>query len=1180
MPENRTGGQEDANEQVETPETHDNPNPFHRNLVNDEIRDNNLPADAANLEVESKEAREAEIIKLVDEILNGSWEKNERARVLETRYGRGILRNVRAWLGGEKDFTYDGASGTLKYNAKTEVLRRAAHVGIEAGKYAGITIAIGTLTGGAGTLLAPALVGNIAGRGFSQAWQGLSGTERGMREEIEISRISYYARAKELAQRVFDLNNTPIVDANNQEIPGAETIKSQRNQAVKELINYVYESEQHGVTFKRDEQGNLTGADVYQQSEVAPHAHVIDDMEKGLEAHKKKWFWLEEGLALVGSGTGIVKAIMAQKEAMMAKLSAEGLSLDLDKNGIEHVVRMTQEGMKRLVEFGKNASGDYMFLYNNMSEAMKAAAVNAKGSVLNVGVSGNPVFARLLEEGTKQISSAVTSETVRQALPSIMKSVGGLMAHLAWRGADKKIHERMFEGGRSKMKQEQETLRRRNQPERYANKAELEKMAHDRHLPFPEVGQRWEFGPDNDSLTRADILAITETNGTLFIKLKEYTPEDRDADAIEVIPAADLLNAWPVVRCIESKTAGRPRVQAVPAPVDGDVQGGRTAQGDINGGDGGEEGTPPYEDDLVVEPGQPQPAVQGAEGQAVNVTGADADAEAAPQTAIEINQDDLDADLPPPPLAPTPPAASQPPLPHTGSLSQPAPPMAPHPPTIAPIPTTPERSQLQNLDEVFERNNGSEAIHGVTVDAREKIQQIPEKSREKFEAFCAGLFVVLGNDYDNIPGGATEAQRAINRLLPRNEMYQITLVPLGDETGSPNRKQRETNYSITISYNYHKNDTKIKGDPRFHPNAYEWRGPKANESNVARISAFNVSNGDVGGSTVETKWWSFAESRYNDFNSTEANPSLEGGGGEPIPDEWEEIGESTLGVGDIIARRGNYDEQFRIADLADGSNPTVTLQSTTTQGAPNFQESSENILGGGYVRLKTSDKEVKTGGAGVVQSPKPTGTREGGVGETPEVSADLERIKDKFGVEAQTITLPDSPDGREDLAREQLQRGNRVFLHRNTRGIIEITHSGREWYMLVTVPNEERSRVDVRIDYPFENLKGMYVAEETLPASDTIVPPAPPTLDADTAGGIPERNDGGAETVGSYNAKIERMLEQQTEISEREKDALFREVIQVETPMVQAILLKKIQDGVADGNPSAIKYDNLINKLG
>ena len=573
--------------------------PFHRNIVNTEVDQDKVPIEpSVNLEREAHRSRNEDINDLVEQVRAGVWEAEQRERIQRERYGRpSVIRDIKAWLSGENDMVYNPTTGTVEYRYGTETLRRLAHLSINTAETAGLMAIIGLVTGGAGVVVAPALIGSTLGRGFAEAWQGVAGKERGMREDMVIARERYYQKARELADRI-----PPTEPANWDQMTAEQRSGyiTERNTAVRSLVDFVHASEQNGVDLvhrgreresiadiwrRRNEPGGQPfvgsevfgqpvevgdrskgepvgptgpagpsisrGAEVYQPSPEAPTAENLDDMEKEFQKFRRRWDLIKAGCTLIGGLAGSASAILeAKKEAvnqLTQRLEAgQNVKLDIDGNWIWHNVQKVSQGFR-------NAWGIqdlFVFHYNNTIESLKAAA---QGSQILPGAS--QFGSHLLNETALRIAQAIDKQAWLQALRYTgLPAIGAIAAHFVWRKGTTEAAFKHHEKERDEMKQEEEILRRRRQPE---NRMEqLKSEAHKLRKVFPEKDQTWRYIIDmGDESGKAvwgyiEILEVIDVKDQVFIRFLRKDPRDPDI-TVEEISAEELIYGG--YECVRTK---------------------------------------------------------------------------------------------------------------------------------------------------------------------------------------------------------------------------------------------------------------------------------------------------------------------------------------------------------------------------------------------------------------------------------------------------------------------------------------------------------------------------------------------------------------------------------------------------------------------------------------------------
>lgn len=559
-----------------SPERDDSP--YIENVVDSENKD--APAvpgpGAEQIEREDNYATNEEINSLVEKVRSGQWRETQETRRLQARYGERNLGNfwnrMRLFLGGEDDFTYDATTGTAQRNIGNEILRRVANVGWKTGKTAAIASLLGLATGGTGAVAGWMIGGSAAGRSFAEAWKGFSGHEACMREKILIARERYYQKAKELADRVPD-----IEPANRETLTDEQLARhyKARNAAIESLVNFIHDSEQNTITYELKNGGNPyidtrvlgepletrgepgdprqggpagpvlnTGTEVYQSSKVAPAEgaggkETLDSLEKDLQKYNRRWEWIEESLALIGGiGGGVMNFLTAKTRLAEQLARGEVVNMDLDGNGIYHGVQKINDAMQQTLGVAK----DYIFHYNSSAEMIQAAAQNA--TVLPYGEAGSHI---LNESLAQPLMGATWNELGRNA----MTTLGALLTRFVWRGTSNELQNRAFEERRGKMKSRQEIERRRFQPE--PRDSIVRNLAERELKPDFAIGQEWTYQDNAGGWHRIKIVDIvnrpphqkllmySEFDPTLGNEIDEKTGKPKGMDVIRGISPEDLL---------------------------------------------------------------------------------------------------------------------------------------------------------------------------------------------------------------------------------------------------------------------------------------------------------------------------------------------------------------------------------------------------------------------------------------------------------------------------------------------------------------------------------------------------------------------------------------------------------------------------------------------------------------
>lgn len=578
----------------------------------------NLPD--GNLEREGYYSNYQEVMQLVDRVLSGEWEESDRARRLKERYGEGGWGRMKAWLGGECDVRYDQEAGAMRFNIGTEIARRAVNVGWKTTTTAGWIGAVGLLTGGAGLAVAgPALLGSAGGRITSEIIQGATGGERKQREKIEGARIRQYQKARELAERVSNLTQNRNETEDIMPLDGPSDTAAERRltsarkgyeQAVKDLVNFVYASEQNGVRFEYDREGHVDIAqpapdegtsperwsnedqsasvvepgfrapftpgassvyrvnqaekrlphqlnqrditsDVYQPSAQNPagEGQTIADLEKGLEKTRKRWEWASEGLALVG---GMVPGVMGLLSGKIQEIAAQQMIDKLQSGGTVHLDidgDKIKHGVHILGSAANNmldAAGSYVFDYNSTLEAMKAAVATGKTV---------PGLSHVLSVGapdTMGILNAIQGEAAQKAALWIGTVWGGLAGRFIQRGLTNERQGANWEKNNQQFQNQSELMRRRLQPETLVSS--LRREARKIGKPFPSTGETWEMVMGDGSVRPLRILDIDENRGEARIAQHD---DQLDREIERFIPISEIYRNGNLVKPIDDSLRSR-----------------------------------------------------------------------------------------------------------------------------------------------------------------------------------------------------------------------------------------------------------------------------------------------------------------------------------------------------------------------------------------------------------------------------------------------------------------------------------------------------------------------------------------------------------------------------------------------------------------------------------------------
>ena len=547
--------------------------PFVVNKVNTDIKENVVPKEpSGNLEVEENYSRNEEINQLIREVRTREWRENQRQSRFFERLGRNqdLMGGVRRFLGGENDYTIVTENGRTfaRRNIGIEIGRKALNIGWKTVKTGGIMLGVGLLTGGAGSIAYGAVLGGSAlaraavetARYFSQ--------ESVQREELTVAREAYADKVEQIADRIGRINPPNADQMSQEEISEYHRIN---NQAIKDLVNLVHNSDQAGVVIKRDEQGRVyfaggpvggsippgvepgepppggpsgpsihTGTEVYQQSELAPGAKTLDSMEEGLEKSRKRWEKIEEIAAFAGGVAGGIASFLHGQASVVSKAveklsNGDVVQMDINGDGIRHGVQKVSEAMANKYHI----ASQYIWYHKNPLELVAAQA--AKNPIFHMGQYG----ARLLNE---KLFGALVSQYRGQQLETVIPIIAGLLGRLAYRWKTNENQSKHFDIERSNLKQDQEILRRRLQPE--SRTAQLIREATESGKPYPEPGQEWVYENEN-GWHRIEILETNQPKkDQFFAKVRRFDPEGGD-NVIETIRLEDLI--FGNSKCLERK---------------------------------------------------------------------------------------------------------------------------------------------------------------------------------------------------------------------------------------------------------------------------------------------------------------------------------------------------------------------------------------------------------------------------------------------------------------------------------------------------------------------------------------------------------------------------------------------------------------------------------------------------
>jgi len=360
------------------------------------------PADKTDSKTEEKTPadkendRHQQIEELVGGLQTGEWQKAQESERLDKRYGKGLLGNFRAWLGGEFDYSVDPETGEIRHNVGNEIGRRVVNVLWKTAKTAAIISAVGLLTGGAGAVPAGAILGSSLGRGFCEAWKGFSGKEGSLREKLILARESYYDEAERLSKEIGPENPDGITGTE------LEKYHKDRDEKISDLVRLVYSAEKEAVDKDKAEKEGKEK----EEKEKKPAANLANviEAEGELSGYQKKWRTAEEIIAFVGGITGGVYSLLHAKGQVVQHLQSqldhgESLRMDIDHDGVFHSVSKIDSGIKAAHDMSSN----YVFHYNSPFEAKLAELQGS--TVLHQGQFGAHVISDNISSGLSRIAT-------------------------------------------------------------------------------------------------------------------------------------------------------------------------------------------------------------------------------------------------------------------------------------------------------------------------------------------------------------------------------------------------------------------------------------------------------------------------------------------------------------------------------------------------------------------------------------------------------------------------------------------------------------------------------------------------------------------------------------------------------------------------------------------------------
>lgn len=504
-----------------------------------------------------------EINNLVDAILNFDFERNMRSDRWRECTGQNLIGRWRAWLGGQSRFetVTDGEGNTvglnriggdfqfveenenggyIRHNWQNETWRKIVNVGLRTGRTAGIGLAFAGLIGAGGLFFGagltftvgaafvPGLIGSTIGRGVYEGIRAGGSKERKLRGQIEAVRIRYFQKCRELATIVSDLG-----EWNDGMELSQEEFNEQRNAAIENLINFVYNYENLGVVLGHTDDGNesirsvpdyarqnleedeeeapgpggfprrpgrrepsyVRGVELYQPSDVAPDAIKVKDLEEELAKVKSTWDKWEERTALAGGLLGGALSLIHGWNDWVGNL-AEGYRKSLDSG---EAVKLHINGnpfhghlVQQVTDSAHHLRDQFVYHLRGVHEAITAK--DAGASIMNLSRNAQVreigrFGSHLLNESGRAIDYAIWQKSVLEAIGSITQTVAELGISF-WLGRHAQEGNKKNEAEhRQKQAEQQEQLRRRYQPASPMEQAR--EISRTEHLIMPANGDVW-----------------------------------------------------------------------------------------------------------------------------------------------------------------------------------------------------------------------------------------------------------------------------------------------------------------------------------------------------------------------------------------------------------------------------------------------------------------------------------------------------------------------------------------------------------------------------------------------------------------------------------------------------------------------------------------------------------------
>lgn len=329
-----------------------------------------------------------------------------RARELNAQYGQGAgveanqanLLNVRNWfnkgwckafMAGEFDFQVDQNGQIQKdnWNRAAEIGRRTLRTLLNKHTAISATIGLGIAltSGGIGIPAAAAMIGGTVGRGIGEAWEAFEGRKvrtpgqkLSLREVVARRQFEDHARLQSMAEAC----------------QAPEISDEERNNRLMNLNNAYCAVNEEAVTRQREL------------------------LEEDADWNKRR-----DVCAKIGSMAGLGVGIWAGA----AELSKQIMTMDIDGNGVSHLVEKTQNG--------------WQFAYNSVTEFFKA---NAQSGTLTANLDSAGRLTHDLGAEPWKIALGAAKNLLPH-LAQMAGVVGGLFAGRAWEKAEERGKEEKFE---------------------------------------------------------------------------------------------------------------------------------------------------------------------------------------------------------------------------------------------------------------------------------------------------------------------------------------------------------------------------------------------------------------------------------------------------------------------------------------------------------------------------------------------------------------------------------------------------------------------------------------------------------------------------------------------------------------------------------------------------------------